>query len=74
MVTPHSWWHIPDDISNVITLKEACKKYHYTRKSIIRKIYNQQLQGFKLGRRWYVVPSELGINTRVRKKKDIFGQ
>jgi len=67
---PHPWWHIPDDISKVITLKEACKQYHYSRNSIIRKIHNRQLQGFKLGRRWYVVPGLLSVNTRVRKKKN----
>lgn len=65
-IQPRPWWHIPENVQT-ITLKQACQQYHYSRNSILRKIYKQEIQGFKLGRRWYIVPGSLRTNTRVKK-------
>ncbi|MHC5731676.1 MAG: helix-turn-helix domain-containing protein [Nostoc sp.] len=54
-VQPHPWWHIPDNLESVITLKQACKQYHFSKSSMMRKIYRQQIKAFKIGRRWYVM-------------------
>ena len=54
------WWHIPDDISKAIPLKEAAKKLGYHRVTIIRKIKTGLLAGFKIDSRWYVIPPLLG--------------
>ncbi|MEH1769189.1 MAG: helix-turn-helix domain-containing protein [Nostoc sp.] len=54
-----SYWHIPDDLSKAISLKEACEIYHYSRNPLIRKIKKGEIQGFKIGRRWYLIPGAL---------------
>lgn len=56
---PKKSWHIPDDLSNAISLKQACTTYFYTRNALLRQIKKGNLQGFKIGRRWYVIPTGL---------------
>jgi hypothetical protein len=58
---PKRYWKIPDnkDLKHAITLKEAAKKYHYSRNTILRKIKRHEVVGFKIGRRWYVLPKGL---------------
>lgn len=61
---PLPWWHIPDDISKAIPLKEAAKQMGYHRETIIYKIKNGRLKGFKIDSRWYVVVPQ--SETKVR--------
>jgi len=61
-----TWWHIPDNV-RALTIAEACVKYHYSRRSIMRKIWSKQLQGFKIGSRWFVVESPIRVNTKRKK-------
>lgn len=49
------WWHIPDNLSQCCSLKEACEIYHYSRSGLIKKIKRGDAQGFKMHGRWYVV-------------------
>ncbi|MHC5675002.1 helix-turn-helix domain-containing protein [Nostoc sp.] len=56
---PLNYWHIPDDLSTAISLKEACEIYFYSRNTLIRKIKIGQIQGFKMSRKWYLLPADL---------------
>jgi excisionase family DNA binding protein len=58
---PKRYWKIPNDkeLKHAMTLKQAAKKYHYSRNTILRKIKKNELTGFKIGRRWYVLPHGL---------------
>jgi hypothetical protein len=59
LLIPLGYWHIPDDLSKAISLKEACGIYFYSRNALIRKIKRGEIQGFKIGRRWYLIPGTL---------------
>lgn len=54
-VQSYPWWHIPDNLESAITLKQACKEYHFSKSTMMRKIYTKQIQAFKVERRWYVI-------------------
>lgn len=53
--SPKIWWHIPENIDNAVSLKEAAKKLclHYT--TVRLQIMQGKLNGFKIGRNWYVI-------------------
>jgi len=59
LAIPATYWHIPIDLSKVITLKQACAFYHYSRNPLIRKIKKGEIQGFKIGSRWFLIPGSL---------------
>lgn len=56
---PQKYWHIPANLTNAISLKEACRTYFYSRNALIRQIKKGYIQGFKVGKRWYIVPGTL---------------
>lgn len=56
---PPKYWLLPDDLSKAITLKEASQNYFYSRNALIRQIKKGQIQGFKLNRKWYIIPTGL---------------
>ncbi|WP_335218148.1 hypothetical protein [Nostoc sp.] len=53
------YWEIPDDLSKAISLKVACQTYFYSRNALIRQIKKGYIPGFKLNRRWYIIPTGL---------------
>jgi hypothetical protein len=56
----HPWHHIPDNLTNFLPLKEAAQKLHYSQRTLIRKVYQGKIEGFKCYRRWLIeVPSSL---------------
>jgi hypothetical protein len=59
LLIPLRYWHIPDDLSKAISLKQACETYYYSRNALIRKIKKGEIQGFKIGSRWYLIPGSL---------------
>lgn len=59
LLIPPKYWQIPDDLSKAISLKEATKTYFYSRNALIRQIKKGQIQGFKLNRKWYIIPTGL---------------
>ncbi|MHC5729104.1 MAG: hypothetical protein ACYTXY_34300 [Nostoc sp.] len=59
LLIPLRYWHIPDDLSTAISLKEACETYFYSRNTLIRQIKIGRIQGFKMSRKWYVLPAGL---------------
>ena len=59
LLIPPKYWQIPDDLSKAISLKEAIQTYFYSRNALIRKIKKGQIQGFKLNRQWYIIPTGL---------------
>jgi hypothetical protein len=64
---PLNSWHIPDDLSTAISLKEAYETYFYSRITLIRQIKKGYLQGFKMRRKWYVIATDL------KKRQDLQG-
>ncbi|WP_461937705.1 hypothetical protein [Nostoc sp.] len=62
---PLNYWHIPDDLSTAISLKEACKTYFYSRNALIWQIKKGYIQGFKLNRKWYLMPANLKKQNKV---------
>jgi len=67
---PKPYWYIPEDLSKVISLKEASETYFYSRNVLIRKIKKGDIQGFKISRRWYLVSSELKKHFRLKQSGD----
>ena len=58
----HPWHHIPDDLTDYMTLKDAAKKLHYSQCTILRKVYRRKLKGFKCYGRWLIeVPPKLVV-------------
>ena len=53
-VQVHPWWQVAEDIEGYASLKDAQKILHYSRSTLIRKIYKRQIKGFKIFGRWYV--------------------
>lgn len=64
---PKREWTIPDDYQNAIPLNEACTVYFYSREALIRQIKKGKISGFKIGHRWYIVPTLLKVNMYKRK-------
>lgn len=56
---PLKTWQIPDDLSKAISLKQATQTYFYSRNALLRQIEKGYIQGFKIGRRWYIIPGDL---------------
>jgi len=52
---PRKIWQIPNSLKNAISLIEYCKNNYYSRNAVMRRIQLGQVQGFKIGRRWYVI-------------------
>jgi hypothetical protein len=67
LLIPKKYWQIPDDLSTAISLKEACEVYFYSRSTLIRQIKKGYLKGFKINRRWYILPAGL------KKRKNALG-
>ena len=62
---PKCHWQIPDSLTGVISLTKACATYHYSRNALLRKIQRCEIQGFKIGRRWFLVPITLKKRLKV---------
>ena len=50
------YWHIPPNWDKAITVKEAAETYNYSVNALVAKIKRNQIYGFKLNYRWYLLP------------------
>lgn len=53
--SPRIWWHIPENIDNAVSLKEAAKKLHLHYTTVRLQVMQGKRKGFKIGRNWYVI-------------------